>query len=124
MTALAAGNDSAKELDALNIELAMKLSQWGKDVTFTAPANPKSMDDLGMAVLGLLSRPPANAQPRSPQAALPPRRAAALPGLRTGLAWSSRVAPPGAANVKRSRAHNSGRLAPSNGPVQPGHVTP
>jgi len=54
MTALAAGDDSTKELDALNIELDMKVSQWGKDVTFTAPAHPKSMDDLGMAVLGLL----------------------------------------------------------------------
>jgi hypothetical protein len=54
MTALAAGDDSANELDALNIELDVKLSQWGKDVSYTAPANPKSMDDLGMAVLGLL----------------------------------------------------------------------
>jgi outer membrane murein-binding lipoprotein Lpp len=54
LTELAAEDDSTKELDALNIELDVKLSQWGKDVTYTAPANPKSMDDLGAAVLGLL----------------------------------------------------------------------
>jgi hypothetical protein len=54
LTALAAGDESTKELDALNVELDFKVSQWGKNVTYTSPANPKSMDDLGMAVLGLL----------------------------------------------------------------------
>jgi hypothetical protein len=54
LTELAAEDDSTKELDALNIELDIKLSHWGKNVTYTAPANPKSMDDLGVAVLGLL----------------------------------------------------------------------
>jgi hypothetical protein len=56
LTALAAssGDDSTKELDRLNVELDIKLTQWGKDVSYKAPADPKSMDDLGMAVLGLL----------------------------------------------------------------------
>jgi hypothetical protein len=52
--AASAGDGSTKELDRLNVELDIKLTRWGKDVTYTAPANPKSMDDLGMAVLGLL----------------------------------------------------------------------
>lgn len=56
LTALAgsSGDDSTKELDRLNVELDIKLTQWGKDVSYKAPANPKSMNDLGMAVLGLL----------------------------------------------------------------------
>jgi hypothetical protein len=32
----------------------VKLSKWSKDVAYTAPAAPKSMDELGTAVLGLL----------------------------------------------------------------------
>ncbi|MCW3048713.1 MAG: hypothetical protein JWO74_2997 [Solirubrobacterales bacterium] len=56
LTALAAssGDNSTKELDRLKVELDIKLTKWGEDVSYKAPANPKSMDDLGMAVLGLL----------------------------------------------------------------------
>jgi hypothetical protein len=46
-------DDSVKELDRLKLELDVKLTQWGKDVTYTAPAHPKSIDDLGKAVIGL-----------------------------------------------------------------------
>jgi len=54
MAGLADAGDSTKELDRLDLTLDIKLSKWGKDVKYTAPANPKPMDDLGMAVLGLL----------------------------------------------------------------------
>jgi hypothetical protein len=56
MAALAAAGDdaSAGELDRLDLELDVKLTRWGQDVTYTAPANTKPMDELGMAVLGLL----------------------------------------------------------------------
>jgi hypothetical protein len=52
--AASSGDDSVKELDRLKLELDVKLTQWGKDVTYTAPAHPKSIDDLGQAVIGLL----------------------------------------------------------------------
>ena len=56
MTALAAssGDDSSKELERVNIDLDIKLTQWGKDVSYTAPTSVRPMDELGMAVLGLL----------------------------------------------------------------------
>jgi hypothetical protein len=56
LAALAAssGDDSTKELDGLHIALDIKLTQWGEDVTYKAPADVKPMEDIGMAVLGLL----------------------------------------------------------------------
>jgi hypothetical protein len=56
ITQLAAGSGdgSARELDALHMDVAVKLTQWGQDVTFKAPANPKPMEDLGTALLSLM----------------------------------------------------------------------
>lgn len=56
MTAVAAssGDVSGKELDDVKLDLDIKLTQWGRDVSYTAPTNVRPMDDLGMAVLGLL----------------------------------------------------------------------
>jgi hypothetical protein len=56
ITQLAAGSgdDSAAELDALRMDIDIKLTQWGQDVTFTAPADPKPMEDIGAALLGLM----------------------------------------------------------------------
>jgi hypothetical protein len=50
----ASDDDSAKELDRLSMELDIKLTQWGKDVTYKAPANAKPMEDIGMALMGLM----------------------------------------------------------------------
>jgi hypothetical protein len=56
MAALAApgGDASAGELDRLDLERDVKLTGWGADVAYTAPADTKPMDELGMAALGLL----------------------------------------------------------------------
>jgi osmotically-inducible protein OsmY len=54
MAALAGAGDDAGELDRLDLELDVKLTRWGRDVTYTAPAETKPMDELGVAVLGLL----------------------------------------------------------------------
>ena len=54
LRALASGDASAAELDALKLSLEIKLTKWGDDVEYTAPRDPKPMQDLGMAVLGLL----------------------------------------------------------------------
>jgi hypothetical protein len=48
------GDDSTKELDRLDLELDVRLTQWGGNVHYEAPADVRPMDDLGMAVLGLL----------------------------------------------------------------------
>jgi len=53
LAALATGGAS-KELDALDVEVDVKLTKWGEDVHYDAPADARSMDDLGTAVLGLL----------------------------------------------------------------------
>ena len=53
LAALATGG-AAKELDALDVEVDVKLTKWGEDVHYDAPADAKSMDELGTAVLGLL----------------------------------------------------------------------
>jgi hypothetical protein len=56
LTTLAAstGDADTDELERLRMELDIKLTKWGNDVTYTAPADPKPMEDLGMAALGLL----------------------------------------------------------------------
>jgi hypothetical protein len=56
LTALASssGDDSTQELDRLGVVLDLKLTQWGKHISYKAPAHPKPMDQLGMAVLGML----------------------------------------------------------------------
>jgi hypothetical protein len=51
---LAAADQELSELDGLRLALDIKLTKWGEDVEYTAPADPKPMEDLGMAVLGLL----------------------------------------------------------------------
>lgn len=48
------GNTSAAEVDALRMTVDMKLTAWGKDVTYTAPANAKPMEEIGPALMGLL----------------------------------------------------------------------
>ncbi len=54
LRALASGDASTAELDGLKLSLEIKLTKWGDDVEYTAPRDPKPMQDLGMAVLGLL----------------------------------------------------------------------
>jgi hypothetical protein len=51
---LSAANDEVNEFDRLRVALDIKLTKWGEAVKYSAPANPKPMEDLGMAVLGLL----------------------------------------------------------------------
>jgi hypothetical protein len=50
----AGGDDASGELDALRMEFDVKLTQWGEDVSYEAPADVKPMEDMGMALLGLM----------------------------------------------------------------------
>jgi hypothetical protein len=50
----AGGDDSIDELDALKLELDVKLTRWGEDVSYEAPADAKPMEEMGMALLGLM----------------------------------------------------------------------
>jgi hypothetical protein len=54
LAGLSAADGEVNELDRLRVELDIKLTKWGDDVEFSAPANPKPMEELGMAVFGLL----------------------------------------------------------------------
>jgi hypothetical protein len=54
LTDLSAANDEVNEFDQLHVALDVKLTKWGSDVRYSAPTDPKPMEDIGMAVLGLL----------------------------------------------------------------------
>jgi hypothetical protein len=51
---LSAANGEVNELDRLRLALDVKLTNWGEDVKYAAPSNPKPIEDLGTAVFGLL----------------------------------------------------------------------
>ena len=54
LAGLSAAGGDVDELDRLRVELDIKLTKWGEDVEYSAPADPKPMEELGMAVFGLL----------------------------------------------------------------------
>ena len=51
---LSAAGGEVNEFDRLRVALDIKLTKWGEDVEYSAPANPKPMEELGMALFGLL----------------------------------------------------------------------
>lgn len=52
--AASSGDDSPEELDALAMEFDVRLTQWGEDVEFEAPADAVPMKEIGGALMGLL----------------------------------------------------------------------
>jgi hypothetical protein len=50
---LSAANE-VNQFDRLRVALDIKLTKWGEEVKYSAPADPMPMEDLGMAIFGLL----------------------------------------------------------------------